>query len=200
MEEKKDTVVSMKKYRVNTTISPEHHEILLKHRDKLGTKQKVLEQALESLENNGEQPPELSRGEKQWIRNYREMRNTLTVLPHELLKTLLKTADIDGWRAYIDKVQLAQFGLEYFYNKPLKEFSLQEVIEGIVFTIKLQGSSDTINYTDNGDHFMINVTQSLGIFCSEALIIMFGSVLNTYGAKFETHFTERSFYFKIYKN
>ena len=189
-----------KKNRVNTTISPKHYEILLKQTDKLGTKQKVLEKSLESLENSINQHPELSREEEQWKRNYREMRNTLTVLPHDLLKTLLKTADVEQWRAYIDKVKLAEFGLEYFCNKPLKEFSLEEVIEGIIFTIKLQGSSDTVNYTDNGDHYMINVTQSLGIFCSKALIIMFGSVLNTYGAKFETHFTERSFYFKVYKS
>ncbi len=37
----------MKKYRVNTTISQRHHEILKKHTEEHGTQQRVLEYALE---------------------------------------------------------------------------------------------------------------------------------------------------------
>ncbi len=42
----------MKKYRVNTTISQKHHELLKEFVGKYGTQQKVLEHALESLKNN----------------------------------------------------------------------------------------------------------------------------------------------------
>ncbi len=57
----------MKKYRINTTISLKHHQILKRHAEKFGTQQSVLEHALESLENNLNHPsPELSPEAETW--------------------------------------------------------------------------------------------------------------------------------------
>jgi hypothetical protein len=57
----------MKKYRINTTISLKHHEILKRHAEKFGTQQSVLEHALESLENNLNHPStELSPEAETW--------------------------------------------------------------------------------------------------------------------------------------
>ncbi len=189
-----------KMYRINTTISLKHHDLLIKYAEKFGTQQSVLEHALESLENNLNQSALLSPEEKQWMHNYREIRDIITILPKNLTKLLFKTADIEQFSKYIENVKEGEAALEYYYNKPLKEFSLQEIIEGIFFTIKLQGSSDTLNYTDDGDQYKINMTHNLGIFSSKALVLMYGSVFNSYGVKFESNFSERSIYFKVFKN
>lgn len=187
----------MKKYRVNTTISQKHHELLKKQALKLGTQQIVLEQALESLDKSID--PESSPEEELWMQLF-EVRNLTAVLPRDLTRILFETIDEERTREWVENVKHAEMIMEWFYNKPLKECTLQEIINLVVLSNKVQGSCDTINYTDEEDHYRINITHSLGIGASKLHLILFGSLFKTYGAPFETDYSERTVYFKVFKN
>ncbi len=188
----------MKKYRVNTTISQKHHVILKELAEKYGTQQSVLEHALERLKNKDDQG-ELSKEEELWLQIYREMKDVLSLLQRDLVTLLFDTVDFQGYEDYIKKVNPALFAVEWYYNKPLKECTLQELVEGLIMNIKMQGTSDSINYTEDENSYTMNWIHNLGINCSKALVIMNEMVLESYGAKFEDHYTQRSIYFTIYK-
>jgi hypothetical protein len=57
----------LKRHLIATTISEKHWELLQKHAKKYETQQKALELALEGLENNSNQLPELTLGQKFWL-------------------------------------------------------------------------------------------------------------------------------------
>ena len=188
----------MKKCRVNTTISEKHHELLKKHAKTYGTQQSVIEHALENMEND--KNPELTVEEELWARYY-NLRAVTAVLPRGLVKTLFKTGSVEQTREYFESANNKFEGIvEFTYNKPPNECTLLEIIEAIVLIIKLQGSSDTINHTDEEDHYKINLTHSLGIFMSKVHTIVCEGLFKSYGAKVESHYSERTVYFKVYKN
>ncbi len=189
----------MKKYRINTTISNKHHELLLKHTEEFGTQRNVLEHALESIGNNLNQNTELSPEEELWMRMYKII-DLLTVLPRDFTKTLFETIDLKEFKEYIRNEKPVEFAIEWCYNRPLKECSLQELIEGIFLNIRTHCLDDTINYAGDGDYYTINMMHALGINGSKALLIMYGSVFNSYGVKFQSNFSERSIYFKVFKS
>ena len=185
------------KYRVSTTISLKHQEILKKYVEKYGTQQRVLEIALDGLENSGN--TELSHEEKVWMRIYREILDVLCVLQGDMVKLLFETADIDRFTAYIKDVNPARFAVEWYHNKPLEECSLLEFVDGIIMNIKMQSSSDSINLIENDNCYIINITHSLGINSAQAVVIMNENVFKSYGVEFESKFSERSIFFKIFK-
>ena len=189
----------MKKYRVNTTISQKHKELLQKQLKKYGTQQRTLEHALENLEENSHQTYNLSAEEKHWLRLYQEIREIITILPKDFTRILFETAEIEDFRKFIKKMKQMEGALEYHYGKPLKELSLQEIVEGMLLNINLQGSADTVDCIEKKDYYNINLTHRLGIFSSQAVVIMYGSLFDSYGAKYNTYFTERSVFFKLYK-
>ncbi|MDD1774699.1 MAG: hypothetical protein LUQ24_04160 [Methanobacterium sp.] len=189
----------MKKYRINTTISSKHQAMLEEFKDEYGTQQRVLEYALESLKNN--QPksgfyPE----EDLWIRIGREIKSTIIFLQKDLGKLLFETIDFEKFTKYVENERPSEFGLQWYYNKPLKECSLQEIVEYIVIKLKIQGGADIVNWTEDKDSYLINYTHSLGINCSKMIVIMDESVFKSYGAEFETSYSERSVFFKVYKD
>jgi hypothetical protein len=85
----------MNKRRVCTTISAKHWELLKKYTAKYETQQKVLELALESLENNSKHITALSQEEEHWMRIGREAKSVACLIQKDGLKELLKTADIE---------------------------------------------------------------------------------------------------------
>ena len=185
----------MKKYRVNTTISKKHHAILKKYTEKYGTQQSVLELA---LENDSNKSKGLSKEEQVWMRMY-QIKDMLCVLPKDYTVTLFETADLDKIQDYVKNDIPVEFAIEWYYNKPLKECTLKEIIKGVVLNIKMQSTVDTINYTDGGDHYYINMTHGLGIKGAKSLVIMNESVFNSYGVEFESDYSKRSVFFKVYK-
>jgi hypothetical protein len=58
----------LKTHRISTTISQKNWELLKKHTKKFETQQKVLELALEGLENSSKQNVTLTEEEKLWMR------------------------------------------------------------------------------------------------------------------------------------
>lgn len=189
----------MKKYRVNTTISQKHHDILKEFSEKYGTQQKTLEHALESLKNNLNHVFELSSDEKLWIRIYREILDINTILPKDLTKKFLENMDVDDFRDYVKNAKPADFAVEWYHNKPLKECTLHEIIEAVILNIKMQSSADTVNFTEKDNCFTITLTHNLGINNSKCLVIMNESVFKSFGANFESDFSERGVFFKVYK-
>lgn len=189
----------MKKYRINTTISIQHRDLLKKLVEKYGTQQSALEHSLESLENSSHLNKELSEQEEIWLRLYREINGIITILPKEIAKILIETVDIEEFKQYIQNVKQVESVLEYNYKKHLNEFSLPELIHGIITNIKIQGSSDFIHCTEKEDHYIIYLTHRLGINHSKLLVIMNRSVFNNYGVEYEANCSKRSVFFKVYK-
>jgi len=191
--------IIMKKYRVTTTISQKHHDILKKHAEKYGTQQSTLEHALEGLENNSNQPKGLSKELKVWMRAGNEVKDILVIFQKDLGRMLIENADIEQFREYVKNVTPAMFAVEWLYNKPLKECTLQELIDGLICNIKIQSSADTITCTEDGQSYAIHMTHSFGIKGSQTLVMMNERALESYGAKFESNYSERSITFKIFK-
>lgn len=197
MTEKGD--INMKKHRINTTISQEHYKLLKKHVGKHGTQQKVLEIAIEGLENNSKQLSSFSIEEEIWMRIGREIKDLLVIFNKNTAKMLLETADMERFREYINDQKPLEFTCEWYYNKPLKECSLQELIDGIVLGMNVLGPNDTINHTEDDDCHTIIITNNLGINLAKLMIMEFESLLKSYGAKAETHYSKRAVFLKIFK-
>lgn len=188
----------MKTHRISTTISQKHWELLKKHTEELGTQQKVLELALESLENSSKQRPELTREERIWL-TQKSMKTICSILK-DSLKVLLESANIEMFNEYLNKYKPLEYTMEYYFQKPLKEMNLKEVMEGLVIMGGMSNWFDTINYTDDGNHYTLLITHSLGLNNSKLNRRGIESLFETYGVKAESTISEKTIFMKIYKN
>ena len=59
---------------------------------------------------------------------------------------------------------------------------------------------DTADYVDNINYYMLNISHNLGINMSKILIILIENMFKSYGAKFKSQFSQRSIFFKIFKD
>lgn len=189
----------MKKHRINTTISSKHEKLLKKQMEKYGTQQSALENALEKLENSSISSTDYSEEEKIWLKLYREIHGIIITFPKELTRILLETVDIEEFKQYIDDVKQVESVLEYNYRKPLKDFTLPELIHGIITNIKIQGSTDKVFCQEKEDHYLIYLTHRLGINDSKLLVIMNVSAFDAYGVNYEADYSERNIFFKVFK-
>jgi hypothetical protein len=189
----------MKKRRINTTISQEHYKLLKKHVEKHGTQQKVLEIAIECLENNSKQYAPLSIEEEFWMRIGREIKDLLVIFNKNTARMLLETADIEGFREYVNDQKPLEFTCEWWYNKPIKELSLQELVDGIIMGMNILGPKDTINHIETDDCHTIIITNNLGINMAKIMAMEFESLFKSYNTKAEIHFSKRAVFLKIFK-
>ncbi|WP_292374079.1 hypothetical protein [Methanosarcina sp. UBA411] len=188
----------MKTHRISTTISQKHWELLKKHTEEFGTQQKVLELALESLENSSKQSPELSREERIWL-TQKSMKTICPILKDNL-KVLLETANIEMFNEYLNKYKPLEYTMEYYFQKPLKEISLKELLDGVVITGGMSNWFDTIDYTDDGNHYTMLITHSLGLNNSKINKMGIESMFETYGVRVESTISEKTIFMKIFKN
>lgn len=188
----------MKTHRISTTISQKHWELLKKHTEELGTQQKVLELALESLENSSKQIPELTREERIWL-TQKSMKTTCVLLK-DVLKVLLETANIEMFNEHLNRYKPLEYTMEYYFQKPLKEMNLKEVIEGVVIMGGMSNWFDTIDYTDDGNHYTLLITHSLGLNNSKLNRMGIERLFETYGARVESTISEKTIFMKIHKN
>jgi hypothetical protein len=188
----------LKNNRISTTISAKHWGILLKLADKYGTQQKALEFAIENLEDHSKAVPKLSPEEDAFVRVGTEI-DSMCLLPKEALKILLTTANLEKVRAYIDEQTPLEWTFEYFYQKPLKDFSLKEIVEGVIFFGKMAYWFDTAIYSDEGDHYSMKISHSLGINGSKVHEMLIESTFKKYGAKTISTISERSIFIKVFK-
>lgn len=187
-----------RKNRVSTTVSSKHWALLNKYAEKLGTQQKALELALEGLENDSKPVSKLSPDEEMWMR-IGELKMAC-LIQKECLKLLLETADPELFKAYEHDQKPLEYVLEFFYQKPLKECSLKEIMDGLVLNARTGHWFDTVNCTDDGDHYTFKLTHELGINNSITSGMMIEGVFRTYGAKTESTLSERSIFIRVFKN
>ena len=188
----------MNKNRISTTISSEHWTKLLKLAEKRGSQQKALEFALDSLEDGHGPAPKLSPEEEIWVRIGKEL-NLVCLVQKECLKVLLENVDMEHFEAHVKDQKPLEYVLEFFYQRPLKDCNLKEIIDGIIVNARTGHWFETINYKDNGDHYLLNGTHDMGYYCSKINSLFVESLLKTYGAKFESTISERTMFVKIYK-
>jgi hypothetical protein len=188
----------MQKRHLHTTLSLKHAKLLDTLEEKYGSKQKALELALEGLEHNNVQPP-LSPEEEYWMRIIRESK-TVGIIQKEIYKFLLSTIDIERFKEMEEQQKAVQFVTEFYYQKPLKECSLKEVMDGLVFNSKFTGLMDSLSYIDYGDHYRIKIIHDMGLNNSKWLKIMYECLFKEYGACTEFTISDRSLFINVYKN
>lgn len=188
----------MKKYRLSTTISLRHHALLKKHMSKYETQQKVIEVALEELENGSKPARVLTKEDELWLLIGKA--KTVCPVQKEGYKILLETLDFERFKEYIDRQKPLQYVLEVYYQKPLKELSLAEVIDALVINCAMSNQVDMINYTDDGDHYTVKMTHDLGLNNSRVLMVVHEDLFKTYGVRADYIKSDRSLFIKIYKN
>lgn len=187
----------MHKRRLNTTISQKHWEILNKNVQKCGTQSKVLEAALEALET-GE--ARLSREDLLWTRMGRELKSLIAILHKDLFLELIRTADFERFMEIVTKLKLSEYQVAWYYQKPLKECSLKEVVDGIILTSKVGNWLDSINCTDEGEYYSLKVTHSGGSEnYSRIFKIFFENLFRAYGARTESEISDYSLFMKVFK-
>lgn len=190
----------MKKYRLSTTISPKHWSLLQKYSDKYETQQKALEKALDSLDTLPAASGSMSEDDKVWIRMGGDIRKSHAFIHLDFFMTLLKTADIELFREYVAIHKPLVFAIEYYYQKPLKNCSLQEVMDCILINARLMNIAENITYKDLGDYYELIAVHSLGINMSKMHVIATENALESYEVKYESNYSERTVFMKIYKN
>lgn len=183
--------------RISTTTTQKHWELLTKYAKKFGTQQKVLELALENLDNNSKTITELIPEEKIWIRLKRE--NVVCVFEKNAFKLLIENANIEPILEYFTQQKLMESSIEYFLQSPLKELSLKEIIDAIISSGKLVNWLDKVDYKDEVNHYLLVVTHSSGPNISKLLVTAFRSLFKNYGVKAEITISPMTIFTKIFK-
>lgn len=189
----------MKMYRISTTISPQHYATLKKLTERYDSQRSVLEHALESLEKEDAGTTPLSLEEEVRIRLGSELKNYLLIFPKDMIKLMTETIDLERYREYTAKHKPYEFASEYYYQKPLQDCTLSELLEMVVLFIKLQNSYESVNYTDEGDHFLFRLTHKYGMNHSRLQLMMIKSLFESYGVKTESRVSEWSLFVKVHK-
>ena len=188
----------MKRHRIATTVSGKHWELLKKHAEKFETQQKALELALECLENNSKQFPELTVEQKYWLSC--ESINSMCCVQKDALKILMETANFERFNEYVIQNKPIECVIEYFFQKPLKECSLKEVVDGLATVFRISHMFDTIDYKDVGDFYILIITHSLGLNNSRLNLTTIENVFKTYNVNFESIISEKTVFMKVFKN
>jgi hypothetical protein len=189
----------MKNSRISTTISVKHSALLKKYVEKYGTQQSVLEHALENLDNTSQQGPKISR-EAQVVLRFWEDKTTRS-LHKDLFLMIMGTADLKKIEAYLShNKMLMPYTIEFYYQKPYKELSLTEVLDGLIVISRAGNWYDTYTYSDDGDHYMLKMYHSLGLNGSKFLLMLTENALNACDVSYESTLSERTIFMKVYKN
>ena len=188
----------MKKHRVATTISEKHWKLLKKHAEKFETQQKALEIALECLENGSKHSPDLTIEQKNWLLS--ESSDSMCCVQKDALKILMETANLERFKEYVTQNRPIECILELFHQKSLQEFSLIEIVDGLMIVFRTSHLFDTIDYKDNSDYYLLIISHSLGLNNSKLNLTTFESVFETYGVNFESRISEKTIFMKIFKD
>jgi len=138
------------KHRISTTISQKHWELLKKYSEKYQTQQKALELSLESLdglenlETCSKQSLESEWEKRSWM--FIKSSRSMCFVQKAGLKLLIETADIERIKEFVIKNKPLEYNLEFFYQKPLKECSLKEIMDGLVAITREGNWNETVDY------------------------------------------------------
>jgi hypothetical protein len=156
-----------------------------------------LEIALENLENRSKQSPELTWDEELWIRL--KWAKSLVIVDKTEFKLLIETADAEQLNELFFRDKPVEYAIEYCLQKPLKECSLKEVMDGLVLTFETTNWFDLVDYRDDGDYYTLIITSSLGFTLSKFTVTSIESALETYGVRAESVISTKMIFMKIFK-
>ncbi len=189
----------MNKHRVNTTISSKHWEILKKHIEKFETQQKVLEVALECLENNSKQNPMISTEELNFLQAKGAMKSAC-IVHRDILRLLIDSLDLEKIRVGVYTQNTMEYLITHYYQKPLQKCSLKEILNGLVFFIRSGNIPESVNYTEEENYYILRIIHDLNHNCSKIFKFIIEDFFETYGAKTDIETSEKTVFIKIYKN
>ncbi len=189
----------MHKNHLHTTLSDKHFELLKKYTEKFGTQQKVLEAALESLENNTKQSSVQSTDEQVWVLTGKGTESAC-VLHKDAVRTLFEGADVKRIIKLLKTQKMAEHMVSWYYQKPLKKCSLKEVMDGAIFFFKEAKIFDTVNYEDCGNYYILKMIHGLDVKTSKMFNMFIESLFEAYELKTESEISGKSIFMKIYKN
>ncbi len=187
------------KNHIHTTLYDKHFELLKKYTEKFGTQQKVLEFALESLENDTKRSFAQSADEQVWVFTGRGTESAC-VLHKDAFKTLLEGADVKRIMKLIKTEKMAEHMISWYYQKPLKKCSLKEVLDGVIFFLKAAKIADTVNYIECDNYYSLKMIHGLNIGTSRMFSMWIATTFEAYGLKTQSEISEKSLFMKICKN
>ncbi len=156
-----------------------------------------MEKALESLEKNSKQCPELTFEQKYWLNC--ESIDSMCCIPKDTVKILIDTANLNRFKKYVIQNKPLECVVEFILQKSLKECNLKEIVDGLMIAFKISHLFDTVDYKDNGDYYMLILTHSLGLNNSKLNIITLESVFKTYGVNIDSIVSEKTVFIKLFK-
>ncbi|OPY25536.1 MAG: hypothetical protein A4E28_03080 [Methanocella sp. PtaU1.Bin125] len=160
-----------------------HYGLIKKHLETYETQGKVLEHALESLDNSARSGPAPA-GEKAPGRKADD--SSAGPIQKYALMMLLDTLDLEKTGEYIARVKPTVYALEYIYHKPLKECSLKEVVDGLVVTSRALDWYDKVECLEDEGRYTFKITHTMGPNASRIIQMVDENLLYTYDARFET--------------
>jgi hypothetical protein len=188
----------LKTHRISTTISQKHWELLKKHAGEFETQQKALERALECLENDSKQSQTLTEEEKLCMHLIQAKLPCL--IERDCLKLLIETVDFELYNEFVTRNKPIEYVIEQHFQKPLKECSLKEIIDGLIINCRISNWFDTVDYTDESDRYILKITHRLGPNTSKIVRELLESVFKTYGVKVESTISAGAIFIKTFKN
>jgi len=191
-------VVFLKTHRISTTISQKHWELLKEHSEIFETQQKALELALESLENSSKQSPVLTLEEKYWMRIKRA--KSAVIIEKNAFKFLIETTDVELLSEIFSRDKTIEYTIELYFQKPLEECSLKEVIDRLVINLKITNWFDTVDYTDTGGDYKLIMTHFFGFNFSKIIRTSIENMFKTYGVKADSIVSVKTIFMRISKN
>jgi hypothetical protein len=123
------------------------------------------------------------------------------VMYKEQFAVLVKTADLKKNEEWFNANKMFMaFAIEFFYQKPFNELSLQEFLEGYCSMAKLSNMFTRITCSDDGDHYTLKMYHEYGLNGSRYILLPVEILFNLYGVKFKKTVSERSLFVNVYKN
>lgn len=174
-----------------------HYGLLKKHLPKYETQQKVIEAALENLDHSAKQKNCLSEDDEFWLEIGKIKASC--ALPRESLKILLESFNVDRYREHVAEKKPLEFIIEIYYQKPLSECSLVEILDALVKVYRVTKLVDTVEYADDGDHYTLKLIHDFGFNHSRMLRLQHEVLFKTYGIYASYIVSDRSLFIKIYK-
>ena len=190
----------MKNARISTTISMKHSALLKKQAEKYGSQQKALEHALECQENENNSKTISNLSPEVEMANRIIQLKLVCLVEKQGFKHLLDNLNMERYLAILNNEKLLQYDLEVYYQKPLKECSLKEIMDAIVVNAKAGNWFESLKYIDDGDHYTLTMTHDMGLNCSKINEVLFETLFKSYGAKINSTISDRTLFVKIYKN
>lgn len=109
----------------------------------------------------------------------------------DTLKMLMETPDTELQKEHVTKNKPIEYAIGYYLQKLLKKWSLKEVINA-----RVSNWFDIIDCRDEGRHYTLKITHSLGFSTSQLVKMLIESVFKTYGVKTESIISEKTTFMK----